>query len=76
MALTKPKSSKSPVANYSVEEYLQSRVDKANSEGYSITKVWLKKTNLPEATDILREASIKYEQVNEEPDSVQLQLKW
>lgn len=59
-----------------VQTYVQHRIDYAQENGWTSTKMWVRKENTAEAYHLLTAAGFKYQVVKEEDKSVQLEVRW
>lgn len=59
-----------------VESYISERISNSVASGYTSTKCWVKRANLGEAYQLLSDAGYQYETLVDEPNSVQLSIKW
>lgn len=59
-----------------VESYISERISNSVASGYTSTKCWVKRANLGEAYQLLSDAGYQYETLVDEPNSVQLNIKW
>jgi hypothetical protein len=66
----------SKLPKLSVEEYLEGRIEQAVNAGYSSSKVWVKKEQLPDALALLVKGGFKSEVIMEELRAVQLEVFW
>jgi hypothetical protein len=74
--LSKPSGTKSEKANLSVVDYIQDRINSASANGFNSTKIWVKKPNLAEATELLNNGQFEYRVLKTEPYSQQLEVTW
>ena len=78
MSISKPSTGgKSKVANLSVSDYIQHRINGASESGYNSTKVWIKADNLAEADELLATGGFDVEVLVREPSgNTQYLIKW
>ena len=75
-ALISAKNKLSATGSADVESYISERISNSVASGYTSTKCWVKRANLGEAYQLLSDAGYQYETLVDEPNSVQLSIKW
>ena len=74
--LKKPEGTTGTKTAQSIDDYIQSRIDNAVSNGFNSTKIWVKNDNYDAAVRLLNQSQFAFEILVTEPKSKQLSVSW